>query len=152
MPAKMNSPDPKTGTLSAVGEKLNIDAELLPFFKEEAAEIFTNLEKTLVAWEANPGDKTATKTIYRMFHTLKGSANSIGLSPIGRLSHSMEQIMKSVSEERSHPSPHALVPAIRTISTGLQILLQELSPDSCCPRLFAELESKVGVIRNGLLP
>lgn len=146
----MNSPDPNAGAISVKNEKLEIDAELLPFFKEESTEIFASVERALGEWEANPSDLAPAHIIYRNFHTLKGSANSIGLNPIGRLSHDMEQIMKSILADQLHPDLQILAPAIRTIAVGMQILLQEISPDSCCPRLLTEIESKVLLLRNDL--
>lgn len=144
----MNPPDSSAGAATAPQQKLKIDAELLPFFKEEAAEIFGSIEQSLAAWEANPADLAPAKALYRNFHTLKGSANSIGLGPIGKLSNAMEQIMKSISEGGAPADLTVLAPAIRSVASGLQILLQELTPDSCCSRLFAELETRVAALGN----
>ena len=68
----------------------DVDAQLLPLFMEEAAELVPEAAELLRAWRKEPGGAEHAKALRRALHTLKGSARMAGVMSIGELTHNME--------------------------------------------------------------
>ncbi|MBS0659778.1 MAG: hybrid sensor histidine kinase/response regulator [Verrucomicrobia bacterium] len=81
-------------------EDAHVDREMLEFFIPETEEYCETMERAVEAWERNPADEQPPQTLMRLFHTIKGAANSIGLSHMGRLAHSMEDMFMGLDEKR----------------------------------------------------
>jgi chemotaxis protein histidine kinase CheA len=79
-----------------------VDSELLPFFEEEASAELKEIEKLLQAWDGEVRE-VPLRELRRRFHTLKGTANSIGLVRIGALASGMEDLFArlNLAEGRS---------------------------------------------------
>lgn len=69
--------------------------EIKRIFYSQSYEIVETLQESLVALDGCPWDGSALKDIKRHIHTLKGDSNSIGLTSIGTLCHSMEDVLAS---------------------------------------------------------
>lgn len=95
---------PTSGSLSGGAppppEDTHVDREMLEFFIPETEEYCETMERAVEAWEKNPDDEQPVQTLMRLFHTIKGAANSIGLSHMGRLAHSMEDMFMGIDEKR----------------------------------------------------
>ncbi|MDH4231807.1 MAG: chemotaxis protein CheA, partial [Nitrospirota bacterium] len=70
--------------------------DLKKVYYSQAYEAVENLQDLLLAFEAAPEDEEVLKAIKRYVHTLKGDSNSIGLTSVGTLCHSMEDILSSL--------------------------------------------------------
>lgn len=70
--------------------------EIKRIFYSQSYEIVETLQESLIALEGHPGDDAILKNIKRYIHTLKGDSNSIGLTSIGGLCHSMEDVLAAV--------------------------------------------------------
>ncbi len=88
-----------------------IDPDMLGFFLIETTESLEHLEQALLIWERNAGDLEAVHTIFRLVHTMKGAANSIGLLHIGPLLHGIEDILEDLIDGRPTP-PHMELAAL----------------------------------------
>ncbi len=67
-----------------------VDADVLPIFLEEAAELFPQAGEQLRAWRRRPGDSDSASQLRRTLHTFKGSARMAGAMRLGELTHRME--------------------------------------------------------------
>ena len=75
-----------------------LDAQLLPLFLEEAAEIVPDVGESLRRWRGMAADAGANKAAFaeighameRRLHTLKGSARMAGAMALGEVAHHME--------------------------------------------------------------
>lgn len=65
----------------------------LDAFLEESFEYLQNLNEHILELEKNPDDKETTNAIFRVAHTLKGMAGSMGFTDMGELTHNMENIL-----------------------------------------------------------
>jgi two-component system chemotaxis sensor kinase CheA len=74
------------------------DAQLLAIFKAEADERLQHMNRSLLALEKKPDDETEMTELLREIHNLKGAARLAGFTKIGDLSHSIEDIFKSVKD------------------------------------------------------
>jgi two-component system chemotaxis sensor kinase CheA len=72
--------------------------EYIKLFKEESSEYLGRLNKIIVELEKEPDNKKITAEVYRIFHTLKGMAASLGYTEIETISHDLEEKMEIFKE------------------------------------------------------
>jgi two-component system, chemotaxis family, sensor kinase CheA len=61
-------------------------------FKEEAFELLTELESSLLALEKNPEDAELIAGIFRSMHTIKGSGAMFGFDEVASFTHDIETV------------------------------------------------------------
>ena len=76
----------------------DIDEDLLEIFVQEAADILDHSDSMMARLREAPQDRDLVTGLQRDLHTLKGGARMAGLAPIGDLSHAMESLLESISE------------------------------------------------------
>ena len=67
-----------------------VDADLFPFFEEEALELLPQLSLHLRDWTGQPGALAHATAAMRTLHTLKGGARLAGAMRLGELAHRLE--------------------------------------------------------------
>ena len=72
------------------------DIELANDFIAEAQEHFDLADEHLLILEKNPAAFDSIGAVFRSFHTLKGVAGFLGLTPIGELAHAAETILDEI--------------------------------------------------------
>ncbi|MBU1168779.1 MAG: chemotaxis protein CheA [Proteobacteria bacterium] len=65
-------------------------------FKEEAYELLTELETSLLELEENPEDKDQIGRVFRAMHTIKGSGAMFGFDEIADFTHNVETVFDRV--------------------------------------------------------
>ena len=70
-----------------------VDPEIRETFVEEAAEVFSELQRAVPLLARDHGDRDALTTIRRGFHTLKGSGRMVGANALGDLAWSVESLL-----------------------------------------------------------
>lgn len=68
------------------------DSEELKVFLDELNENLAFLDDAILNLEENPDDKETLEEIFRVAHTIKGSASFLGLKNLVELGHSMENV------------------------------------------------------------
>jgi two-component system, chemotaxis family, sensor kinase CheA len=68
------------------------DASLLPDFITESREYLETAEAALLELEAEPEAAELVNTVFRAFHTIKGTSAFLGLEPISELAHHAESL------------------------------------------------------------
>lgn len=71
------------------------DPEMVEAFVEEAGENLDPIEQALMAWENGNSPEQRQAELRRHYHTLKGAANSVGLTELGADFHILEDAMES---------------------------------------------------------
>jgi two-component system, chemotaxis family, sensor kinase CheA len=77
-------------------------------FIAEAEELLTDLERVLLKCAMDLNNKESVEAIFRVMHTLKGSAGMFGFMHIGELTHHLETIFDSIRETHS-PIPQEII-------------------------------------------
>jgi len=95
--------------------------EIIDGFLIEAQEIFEDLSNGLVLFEQNPEDEGLINSIFRGFHTLKGTAGFLDFPNIEKAAHVMEDLLNQVRQGKRKISSQD----IDIIFEGMDIL-QEL--------------------------
>src|SRR5664279_3482957 len=60
-------------------------------FRAEALDLLIELDTSLLALEAEPGDSTLVHRVFRAIHTIKGSGATAGFAHLARFAHKMEE-------------------------------------------------------------
>ncbi|WP_426174396.1 Hpt domain-containing protein [Massilia sp. TWR1-2-2] len=83
----------------------DLDADLLPVFLEEAADLMPAIGDGLRKWQQNPADTGPAQNLLRILHTVKGSARMAGAMRLGQHTHDIEtQIENMVHAGTSTPA------------------------------------------------
>ncbi len=97
------------------------DVELIGEMVTESKELLENAEAALLTLETDPEDEEAINTVFRAFHTLKGTSAFLGLEAISELAHRAETLLSRVRDkEIRYGGPYADL-ALRSVD-----LLKEL--------------------------
>jgi len=72
--------------------------QFIETFREEALELLGTLESSLLELEENPDDADLLSAVFRVMHTIKGSAAMFGLDLIASFSHEVESILSALRE------------------------------------------------------
>lgn len=73
-------------------------AQFREIFLSEAKENLQVLNQSLVVLEKNPGDHDKINAIFRVAHTLKGMAATMGFEKITEISHHMEDVLDKIRQ------------------------------------------------------
>jgi two-component system sensor histidine kinase and response regulator WspE len=90
-----------------------IDAALMEVFRAELDSHAETLTAELLALEKGTGGRT--ESMMRAAHSIKGAARIVGIEPIVRLSHLMEDYFVAVQEGRIKPSRAAVDAMLRGV-------------------------------------
>jgi len=74
-----------------------LDADLLPVFLEEGADLLPQVGAALRAWQGAPAELVHANTLQRVLHTLKGSARMAGAMRLGQHAHEIETHVESMA-------------------------------------------------------
>jgi two-component system, chemotaxis family, sensor kinase CheA len=103
-----------------------IAASVIKEFLEELAEMVERISLSLTSLEKTPEDKDLIRSLYRDVHTIKGNSMMFGLPHLGRLAHSMENVLEIIRERElaiSQEIIHSILTAIDlfiVIANGLR--------------------------------
>ncbi len=76
----------------------DVDLSLLGDFIAESRESVSGAEAALLELEANPDDIEAVNTVFRAFHTVKGTAAFMGLDRLAEFAHHAESLLSRVRD------------------------------------------------------
>lgn len=74
--------------------------QYLDIFTEEAREHLQHLNSSLLELEKNNKDKGVLNEIFRVAHTLKGMAGTMGFTKMQKLTHVMEDVLDALRNDR----------------------------------------------------
>jgi len=72
---------------------------LLQTFAAEVEENLAAFEQGLVALEARPDDAERLNAVFRVAHTLKGAAATVGLRGLAEVAHALEELLERMREK-----------------------------------------------------
>lgn len=95
-----------------MAQELEQDASLLQDYLTECGELLQNLDRDLVALESSPDNKELLNSIFRAFHTVKGTSGFLGFTHIVELTHHAEDVLNVLRKgecEVTRPTMDALL-------------------------------------------
>ncbi len=103
-------------------------------FVNEATELLADLETALLTLEGSPNDLSMVGEVFRVMHTLKGSAAMFGFDKIGELTHHLETIYDQVRDSQRKLTRDIFDQTLTSLDY-IQILLND-------PELSSERDQK----------
>src|SRR5271157_1440597 len=77
---------------------MDVKAEYLAIFSEEASDQLREWEESLLALEKSPEGREPLNNMFRAVHTLKGSAGFIGFDGLQKMAHALESSLSNVRD------------------------------------------------------
>ena len=74
-------------------------SQYLEIFIEENKEHLQSLNQSLLQLEKNPGDRPTLNEIFRVAHTIKGMAGTMGFNKMSKLTHDMENVLHALRND-----------------------------------------------------
>lgn len=99
--------------------------EILGEFIAETLETLEALSGEVVAWEADPTDRSRLDAFFRFFHTVKGSCGFLNLPRFERLAHAAEDVLAAVRRGERDADP-ATVTAVLAVMDRIGALARGL--------------------------
>ncbi len=96
-------------------QDLQQDASLLQDYLTECDELLQSLDRDLVVLESVPEDKELLNSIFRAFHTVKGTSGFLGFTHIVELTHHAEDVLNVLRKGEckvTRPTMDALLAAL----------------------------------------
>ena len=121
-----------------------MEDDILKEFLAESWENLSRLDTEIVELEKRAGDKELLASIFRTIHTIKGTCGFIGLTGLGAVAHSAENVLGQMRDGQLSPTPAAIslvleaIDAIKELLTGLEETGREPVRDNAA--LIARLE------------
>ena len=112
--------------LSIRRESMSDNREFIEEFLVESSENLDQLDKDLLALEADPADPQRLASVFRTVHTIKGNSGFFGFSKLGALAHSGEHLLgrlrdgKLRLDDRVAGSLYSMVDAVRSILSSIE--------------------------------
>ncbi len=122
------------------------NSEFIGEFLVESTENLDQLDKDLLALEAEPGDPQRLASIFRTVHTIKGNSGFFGFSKLGALAHSGEHLLgrlrdgKLSLDDRITGTLYSMVDAVRAILRAIEATGTEGEQD------FRELSRQLAAV------
>ncbi len=91
------------------------DLEFLNEFVAESRESIESAEAALLSLEVDPAHSEAQNTVFRAFHTIKGTSAFLNLSRISELAHHAESLLVPVRDGKVRFSSHHADLALRSV-------------------------------------
>lgn len=99
-----------------------METEVAALFRQEAAELLEDLEASLLKLEGDPDNNDGIARVFRVIHTLKGSAGMAGFQEVVRFTHDVETVFDRVRKGTLAVTRELLTLALHT-KDHLQLLL-----------------------------
>jgi two-component system chemotaxis sensor kinase CheA len=106
--------------------------EILGEFIAETLETLDALSGEVVAWEADPAEKSRLDAFFRFFHTVKGSCGFLNLPRFEKLAHHAEEVLASIRQGDRVPDP-ATVTAVLAVMDRIGALARSIGEDEQIP-------------------
>ncbi len=127
---------------------LEVDEEILQDFLVEAGEILELLSEQLVDLENSPDDFELLNAIFRGFHTVKGGAGFLQLSPLVDCCHAAENVFDKLRNKEIPVSTglmDVVLRALDTVNEMFDSVRAGTNPEPADPVLLNEL---AGLVRG----
>ncbi|MDA8362296.1 MAG: chemotaxis protein CheA [Gammaproteobacteria bacterium] len=123
---------------------IDADDKILQDFLVEAGEIVENLGSQLVELESRAGDFDLLNAVFRGFHTIKGGAGFLNLSPMVELCHHSEDVFNSLRQGKRTVDADLMdvvLQAVDVVNAMFQALRAGRDPAPVDKQLIERLES-----------
>lgn len=112
-------------------------------FKEDAIDLISSLEQTLLDLDANRNAKDLIEQVFRVMHTLKGVSSMYGYERIGEYTHHLETIYDFIRDGKATVSDEVLNLTLSSVDHIRELLEDPQMKNNSCKKVHEELMSRV---------
>ena len=141
--------DPPTAP-SWPGPGHNLSSELLQAFASESADHLRETETALLALEQKPGDAEALNHLFRAVHSIKGTADFVGLAQLKTLSHRLENVLELARAGQLEFNPTVVDLFLHGVDE-LKNMIHDLTPDGEADHHPADLLAALDAVKESPL-
>lgn len=132
---------------------MNDDNEILQDFLVEAGEILEKLGEQLVDLESRPDDKELLNAVFRGFHTIKGGASFLALTPLVEVCHRAEDVFNILRQGQRQVDAQlmdVMLEVLDALNRMFASLLAGEEPEHADPAILEQLDtlSIVGQVQD----
>lgn len=123
---------------------LDTNDEILQDFLIEASEIVEQLGEQLVDLEQSPEDADLLNAIFRGFHTVKGGAGFLGITPLVETCHRAEDVFNVLRQNQRAVTSDlmdTILQALDVVNEQMELIREGEMPEPADPELLSALES-----------
>ncbi len=122
--------------------------ELLESFLVETNEILENLDQQLMDLESNPEDEDLLNSIFRSFHTVKGTSSFMGFEQITSITHKAEDVLNKLRRFELEATSH-IVDVLLEAYDWMKTLVKKVEDNDPEPVDFTDTANKLVAILGG---
>ena len=122
--------------------------ELLESFIVETQEILVQLDQELMALETGAGDRELLNSIFRSFHTLKGTSAFMGFDQITQITHEAEDLLNKLRHKELEVNSE-IVDVLLEVLDWLKVLARKVVAGDKSLIDIRQTLRKLGVILHG---
>jgi two-component system chemotaxis sensor kinase CheA len=100
------------------------DADIIQEFLAETRENMDLMERNLVAWEKQPGDREMLDRIFRAIHTLKGTCGFLGFAKLEGIAHQAENLLSHIRDGQREAGPKVVTVLLQVLDAVRRHLSQ----------------------------
>jgi len=122
---------------------IDLSDDILQDFLIEAGEILEELGEQLIQLEASPKDSELLNAIFRGFHTIKGGAGFINITPLVELCHRAEDVFNALRQGDKDVTSSLMDVILKVhdvLNTMFDEIRQGIEPDDADKALLESLE------------
>lgn len=123
-------------------------SQYLSMFLEESSDNLQTLNECLLALENEPGDMEKLNEIFRVAHTIKGMAATMGYSKMAELTHKMEDVLSNFREGKVKVT-HKVVTVLFKCLDTLEAMVDSITQGNDGNMPIEEIVSHLEGIANG---
>lgn len=123
---------------------IDADDDILQDFLVEAGEILERLNGELVDLEQRPDDQDLLNAVFRSFHTVKGGASFLNLTPLVDVCHRAEDVFNVLRQGDRRVDPtlmDAVLRVLDVVNDMFACIQNGEEPEPAEPALLAQLEA-----------
>jgi chemosensory pili system protein ChpA (sensor histidine kinase/response regulator) len=125
----------------------DVDAALLDAFLHDSPPQAAEVTQSLQRWIADPTQSELLRNAKRAAHTLKGSANILGIRGVAKLAHRLEDILEICENENEAPSS-ARAQALMSAADCLEQMVATVAGEDSAPENALAIVELLDAARN----
>lgn len=129
----------------------DVDAALLDAFLHDSPPQAAEITQSLHGWIADPSQAELLRNAKRAAHTLKGSANILGIRGVAKLAHRLEDLLERCETDANPPSP-ARAQALTSAADCLEQMVAAVAGEDSAPENTMQVVTALDAARDNEAP
>jgi len=121
------------------------DQDVIREFLVESHENLSRLDQELVELEQHPKDAALLASIFRTFHTIKGTCGFFAFSTLEKITHQAESLLSQLRDGQRELNPTLVSLILETVDAARKVLASIEASGAEGPDSFAELTERLRI-------